>query len=400
MKNFQTFKIRDEQREILENPFQDIKGKDSEKGRVLKVKPPRSNSGLQKSINFIKRLHTLEMKERKNVSPVSSFEIWYNNNNLSFNIYVPNEEVEIHTRKQLASFFEGVEIETNLDKFIDIEDRDYMTGCRGKLSNHYFEPVKSKLGFRSYEEDPYLSILGEIDSKDNTNVLFQTLIKPATDDWCSTPSDDVRNYADRFLGNKEISKFGGIYKYKNKPDKDESEYGESIKQQEKSLGFHVDVRCIFFGDKYSIKTESKQLENIMELEFQEITGQTLELDPVKNVEDINNLLEDMVYRKSDSLKEYMGFNDYFKEKISNTPILNVLFGYEDFMKKRIMMTPNELGGLFHLPMESDVSTDSIEWAEFSFSGEQSEGFEEFSEEEKKEYVNNENDGKESNSGEK
>lgn len=391
MKQFEAFKIRDKHLDKLNNPLSDKQERErkDEPGKILTIKPPKKEGGLKESIRLIKRLHTLEKEGPKNISPITSFEIWYENGELTFNMYVPNEDMELHVRKQIASHLEGVEIENNLEQFPNIRNKDYMTGARGELKRHYFEPIKSKIGVRSYEEDPYLSLLGEIDSKDETSVLVQTIIKPATFDWYKTPNTDAIKYAEKLKGNREMSTLGGLYKYKNNPDSEESQYAESIKKQVKDVGFYVNFRFCLFGNKTRIVQESKHLDNLIELEFEESTGQTLDPVPVQDVEDMDELFNDILYRNGRSLKEYMGFNDYFKEKLSNVPLLNILLGYEDFMKERIMMTPQELGGLIHFPKRNDVSTDSIKWAEFSFSGEGGEntGFEGFTEEEKEEYSN-------------
>lgn len=357
-----------------------------EEGKLISIRPSSNKGGISNSTNFFRNLYKVEseylgfMDGKKNNSDVCGMEIWYQNEKISFNFFVPNEDKEEKYRKHLNRQFEG-STETKMDtyerdektgefkqremeKFIDVNENDFITGSRFYLEDHFFEPVRSKKGVDSFEEDPYKQIFSELDSKDGTRAIIQVLYRPADKDWTETATRDVREYADE-LKNKTVTKkkyFGLVSETVDDPNTAPTKF---IKRQEGSRAYHVNVRFILVSDeKEKADTNAQNLNHIFRVTYEEDNGQTFDPRPAKDIDELKELLDDVVSRKEYTMQQLSGFRDAVKEYMNNKPLLSY-FVDEDITKNRMIMTIPELAGVAHMP---SIDMGSIVWSDSDIGG--------------------------------
>jgi hypothetical protein len=358
-----------------------------EEGRLISIRPSSDKGGIKNSTNFFRNLYKVETEYldfwngKKNTSDVCGMEIWYQNEKIKFNFFVPNEKKEEKYRKHLNSQFEG-STETKMDiyerdestgefeqkeieKFIEVNEGDFMTGSRFYLKHHFFEPVRSKKGVDKFgKDDPYKQIFSELDSKDGTRAVIQVLYRPADKDWTETPNKNVREHADK-LKNKKITKsklFGLVKREVEDPNKAPVKF---IKRQEGSRAYHVNIRFIMVSDdKEQLDKDANNLNHIFKVTYEEDNGQTFDPRPAEDMEELKELLSDVVSRKGRTMQQLSGFRDSIRESMNSKPFLN--YFVDDYINKnRMIMTIPELAGVSHMP---SVDMGSIVWSDSEIGG--------------------------------
>lgn len=349
---------------------------DSE-AELLFLHPPKNNSGVSQTEQLLKNAFwTLDEDsdffKRYNTSDVCGFEIWYDNGEIEFFWYAPNQQQGKHYRRHLNTRYSDGQLGESLEKFPDVEEKDYFTGSQYYLKNHYFEPVNhhdSPLDFSNIYED----LLSEIDTKDDSRVIIQVLFKPAEDDWTEIHSKTVDDVAEELdFDSKTESRLFGLISKEYQPSSEEKKVPGMIRDQKDQKGYYVNFRVGILGsDKERIEREMGEVDDIINVSFEAASGQNFV--PKRNSEEeLQELLEDMVARRPDHMCQPKTPRDYLQHRLSG-------------VYKHIIMTATELSSIAHIPSASEVEIDGIKWSLVNADGslpQSSMDFEEPDEEEK------------------
>lgn len=378
MKEYKVFEVDEDIIDITIQSF-------PEEASLLQVKPPK-NSGIRETKEFLENgVFDKRTDNGDNVSPVCGLEFFYQGESFNTYFYVPNTKMEQKYRRQINSYFEGAGIdakgdqyvrntETNefekneITKFIPTEKGEYITGARFFLKDHFFRPVRSNKGVRTFDSDPYKPIFNEIDSRDGTKAVLQILYKPAKKDWTHTNITNVSEHAEKLReSNKTEERLGGlISKEKELPNKIKKT-SRFIEEQEEERAYHVNVRLIIISDeKENLKSRAREIDSIIESTFKEKNGQTFDPRGVENIEEMKNLLTDVVKRKEYTMNQLNGIKGFIKEILYNLPITGKYV--KDIYKNRMIMTSPELAGIAHIPNSNKIKEDQVNWASSQIGG--------------------------------
>lgn len=336
-----------------------------EEGKLLSVKPTRDVS-MSEMERLFKTLHTIKtetqlFKGTRNASEACGLEIWYEKGKFEFVFYVPNKEQERHYRKQIVGHFDNISIQEKVDsKFLSINEGDYISGGRFHLNNHFFEPINHD-GFT--HSDPYKPILSEIDSRDDKKAMLQILYKPAMDDWTETPFNNVSEYAEkRKNGTKTVKKFG-LFPVQKEFSQEDKDVAKAIEKQKSDLGFHVNIRLLLVSpsDGEKLEQEARNVEHQISREYRRKNGQTFDIQPASNKEELIDIVDLMSNRKEHTMNKAEGRKIYIKTILNKIPIVGRFIN--DIYKTRMIMTVPELVSVCHLPkpdlLETIVGSDDV-----------------------------------------
>ena len=361
MKDFNIVEVDDEVREKLLTDF-------PEDGKLLSIRPPSSVS-----LNDMERLfntfHTVKtrsefLKGTVNDSDTCGLEIWYDKGQFEFVFYVPNKEQERHYRKQFVGHFDEIGIEEKVEtSFLPMEDGDYVTGGRFHLNHHYFEPV-NHTDFT--HTDAYQPILSEMDSRDDTKAILQVLYKPAMSSWTKTPFGSVSDYADNIQNGYRKTRKLGIFASKEEYPESYKNVAPAIRSQEDDLAFHVNIRLFFVSpsDSEKLEQQARNVEHQIAREYKRQNGQTFDIQPVSDKDELIELVDIMSNRKEHTMTRASGYKIYFKTLMKKVPILGRFI--RDIYKTRMIMTIPELAAVCHLT-DSDL-LDTIVGADDVYQG--------------------------------
>lgn len=351
MRSFSSINIDAEQEDRVRYIKELVTESDSE---LLFLHPPKSNNGVDQTEQLLKNAFwTLDEEsdyfKRYNTSDVCGFEIWYDEGEIEFFWYTPNEQQGKHYRRHLNTRYSDGQLGESLEKFPDVKEKDYFAGSQYYLKNHYFEPVnhhESPLDFSNIYED----LLSEIDTKDDSRVILQVLFKPAEDDWTelqSTTVDDIAESLD--MDTKKESRLFGLIQKERQPSSEEQKVPGMIRDQKDQKGYYVNFRVGVLGsDKERIEQEMSEIDDIIKVSFEAASGQNFV--PSRNSEEeLSDLLEDMVCRRPDHMCQPKTPRQYLKHQFAG-------------VYKHIVMTATELSSIAHIPSAKEVEIDGIKWS--------------------------------------
>lgn len=326
---------------------------------LLYLRPPTSNGGISQSQELMKvAFYTEDEKKsffkRYNTSDICGFEIWYQDGDIEFYWYVPNETTELHYRRFLDSTYKKGEIGSTLDKFVDVRETDYLSGAQYYLKHHYFEPIKHhRSGSFS---NIYKNLLSEVNTKDDSRVVLQVLFKPAEDDWCDLYTKSVEDVADALdTKTKTESSFFGLRKTERPLSSEEKQVPSQIRNQRDEKGYYVNFRvCVLGSDQERIEQEMSEVNDIIQLTFESPSGQNF-VPARDSKSELRGLLRDMMLRKTDHMFQPKLPKDYLKYRLSKS-------------YKTIVMTATELASIAHIPNSSEVNVNGIKWSVIEIDG--------------------------------
>lgn len=345
--------------------------------KVFDIEPPEQNEGISVAPRFISSVHhcTSEFSRFKSKvdSYTSSFEIWYENEELDFYYVLPPEE-EDHYRRQLSGFYNGINIkEQKLPKdcFIDCKEGRGLAMARLGAVRNAIEPLWLVNGGGDNEDitDPYKSLLNQVDSKTGIKFFFQIVYKPLPKNiWSYLFGKTLTDYAEKLEtednDNEEEYQGPGITMQilssifgsgKDTLDPQLKRKGaELIRDLYGEPTFLTEIRVIAIAD--TPKIAEKELDSVIDImsnDYKGVTGQTLR--PVSDID-----LEDQLTRtllrdfSEDNKINFNSKRSLFKKKLSNN-----LRGTEPLM----VFTPGELSGIAHLPSSDEVSATGVNYTQ-------------------------------------
>ena len=323
---------------------------------VLRVQPPKNGPGMDPSVNLIKSLHHVDVEESmmsKTVnSKLTSFEMWYQNEQLDFYFVVPDEEEEDHYRRQLSGYYKGVNIQEETlkeNQFPNIEKGRSIAVTRLGATSHIFEPIWAvgSGGDDDTVEDPYQPILNEVDSKTNLSIMVQVLYKPVPSSWTRIAGTSLQEYSTRLEEEGILNErmFGRV-KTRVNDSSLQSQGAEAIRQQAGQPAFRTEVRLAVAADSdRQAQLELDALVDLFENTYKGRTDQTLQ--PI-GIDDAEDLVARMVARKFHGSGLPSGITGKSKvQAFGTTPTL-------------ICSAP-ELAGLVHLPSEETVPVSGVNY---------------------------------------
>lgn len=337
---------------------------------LLKVSPPKEgNEGMDTAKSFLDSVHFLEMNRhflisKKNVSPTCGMEIWYENSATKFMFHVPNETLAQEYRQQLSGYYDGCEIAEqtpNEGMFIrtDPEANESIAVSDIYLKKHYFSPLSSPTSEdNELDTDPFKRLISEIDSKDDTRVVFQVLYKPTPYNWTELQHTTLETYAERVKnkGGYKTRYWGLKVDRVDDPGIWESTASE-IKSRLNKPAFNVDMRmCVVTTGQTQEKANKKaksrysaimnQLQHLYETESgQKPVSRRYTVNKERNAKET---LINIIKRQPSDMDQPKRIHEFIWERI--TPDVSTM-----------VMTSGELSGFVHLPSPDAISSDSISW---------------------------------------
>lgn len=319
--------------------------------KVLNVLPPEQSGGIDVAPRFISSVHhcssEFSLLKSKVKSSVFSLEIWYQNEELDFYFVLPAEE-EDYYRRQLSGYYEGIDIKEKKlpkDRFIDAERGQAISLTRLDTVRHPIEPLWLASGGGDNENvnDPYKSLINQIDSKTQLEFFLQVLYKPLPENiWSKLYGESIEEYAERLEEEDDVdskSKRKGINIIKNL-------IGEP--------SFLTEIRLFCIGDNPRLaEKELISLTDIIENDYKGVTGQTLK--PKEGI-DLEDLLTRCILREF-SEDNKINFNS--KKSLWKRRLLNKVFS----KKPSMILTPDEISGVKHLPSSDEVSAEGINYTQ-------------------------------------
>lgn len=323
---------------------------------LLRVVPPKesdSGSWFETGIELNRSFHQLQEESKlfgtRNTSSTYGMEIWYENESVQFHYCVPNQVEEDHFRRQISGRFYGVEIDKLLErdeKFLSAEEGEFVGATRLALRRHFFEPIRHPQSEGDdMDDDPYQTILPEIDTKDGSRTMIQVMFRPAREKWTRLHFMDVNYYAKRLEENGYTdTKLFGLSGEKVQSKDAANSVAMRIRQQEKKPAFHVDVRIVVIADsqervQHQLSTISTMYEQLYRTEI----GQSFV--PVGTT---TQLLPEVIRRESSNLTMPTGVWNYLTFNLRR-------------VCKPVVLTIPEMTGLTHLPIGGKLNVDGVNW---------------------------------------
>lgn len=332
---------------------------------VFGVTLPENSDGLEGSMDLFTAFHRPDSDSNKRglfgrgSDTACSLEIWYENEELKFVFYLPSEREDEYYRRQLAGHYRGISLDEKVDrseKFISLDDGDYVAATRLKLRKHYFEPIGNPItGDGEVDQDPYQTILNEADTKDDDmKMVIQFLYKPAPEGWTSYFGSSAESYAEALeeTGTSNPRMFG--FRTDTVENTDARRTGASnIRARVNKMGYHINARVLVASpDKDEVERHLNSLTSLFETTYMSPTKQTLIADPPISR---RHLLRQMITRTPQRMKVPSG----------PTGLLSTLWrGASD----RMILTIPEFSGVVHLPSSNDITVDGLNWTDTPVKG--------------------------------
>jgi hypothetical protein len=349
MKSFEVVPVT----ETVVRAFEEGSRDDSVLLRVVPPKETESGSWFETGIELNRSFHRLQEESRlfgtRNSSSTYGMEIWYENEAVQFYYSVPNQVEEDHFRRQISGRFYGVDIDKVLnrdEKFISVEEGEYVGATRLSLRRHFFEPIRHpRSEGDDMENDPYQTLLPEIDTKDGSRIMIQVLFRPAREKWTRLHFMDVNYYAKRLEEDGYTdTKLFGLSGQKVQSESAATAVAMRIRQQEKKPAFHVDIRVVVVADSQErVQHQLSTIATLYEQLYRTEIGQSFV--PVGTT---SELLPDVIRRDSSNLEMPTGVWDYLTFNLRR--VCNC-----------VVLTIPELTGVSHLPIGNELNVDGVNW---------------------------------------
>lgn len=351
---------------------------DTDRERLLSFYPPVDGPGINEMKEVLRTLHTYEGEDstfyHHNKSPVNGLEYWYEDGEFKYIMYAPSQRNESLIRRQLYSHYKGCDIKFKKPYIFDINSDDYVIGGRLKLHHHYFEPIKSLNSPEGFEINPFHSIFGELDTRDDMRAIIQVLFKPAEEDWPHLNTKNVEEYAERKRNQTRTeSTLFGLRKQTIEPDREDEKAADLIQNQVGKLAYYVNIRFFLVShNKTQIENIASELANLFEIEFNSRLGQKFKPCQHQDEEDVRDEFIDTILRRPTKMRQPKRPLEY----LHSTRIPG---------SETIIMTIPELATIASIPNKNELPIDSIAWTDKPIAGRmpQDSGFKPLTEEERK-----------------
>lgn len=310
-------------------------------GAVLRVKPYKENAGIKGSEEFFQNVY--EKIPRwwgwVNDSRVESFEIWFDEGDVTFQYYLPDREDD----QRLKEYRSGIDAEysdsvvSEVDGlFPAISTDDYIAGAEFNLNLSKYYPLRSPDGVYEFVFDPYRALTSSMTDNTKHRSVVQFVYKPALDAWTHGGTGGwVNPWASSVKSVSEHIKEGSfeqkaIEDEHHEPSREERRFAEYVAEQEDRPAYHLNVRVLTISpDGERAEQNARTIASKITNEYSEVKGQKLLARPLRGEENVR-LAERMIRR--------------------------------DLVDRDIIVTIPELASLAHVPNET-IENDYVSWIE-------------------------------------
>lgn len=320
---------------------------------VLNTQPPEASSGINDATELLTAVHHVDSESSILSDTIQSsrttFEMWYENEEIDFYYIFNDDEEEKHYRRQLSGYYSGIDIEQLTlpkNKFININEGESIAMANLGLTHHFFEPITMA---DSDGGDPYKPLLNEIDSKSDTKMLLQVVYRAQADSWKNMYGDSLRNYGQRLEQSGQLEeRLFGLYTRDINDESKRDSAAQQIRSQLSHPAFYCEARILVISE--SEETAQRELSSIVDLIERNYSGKTgQKLSPTGI---------------GCSAEEFLGTTitrDFFSPSGPPSGLLGGLkprvLGTEPYM----ILTAPELAALCHLPSEDSIGVSGINY---------------------------------------
>lgn len=265
-------------------------------GRLLRIEPApdgQSITGAQELFETLSALAETGAFGVRNTSPVMSFEIWMTNDEITFNMFVPNDSVEHTVMTQLDAQYpaatvehvwEATEVRSFLNRQLEtgeytgaaevplpdshipvppVSTAGYIAGKTFSMEHSRVHPIKT--GYNAEDgktirkqddpdmkkNDPYKSVISSMIADDRNHFVLQVVFSPAKSGWANKwwwyyhpLKTSIKNVEEDYNpGDEHITSESDADVGKTK-----SEYLDDIEDRSENPGFRAEIRVIGYGE--------------------------------------------------------------------------------------------------------------------------------------------------------
>jgi hypothetical protein len=306
----------------------------SDEESILTFRPPKSNGGKKAQETLFESIHMLEMETNKftieNKSQVFGYEVKIDSEDIEFQFYSPSTEFTERLTKQLVVHYPGSQLGVPQDKFISLPENYYATATRFQLNNHYFEPLRNNGPAQStHNSDPYETIFGELQIPEDMEVMIQCMFKPVEPGWTEILGHTLEDQAEKLL--ERSSTIADEFSLSGSHDRSDSKAQQAANNVKNQSGvdhaYYMDVRIAMVGPEQEyVEQEMRNLCQLYQKLFESEGGQKLVPYGVDNVNDQQHLLETMILRRPQFMRQPKTIKSWLEERRTHhydTLIMNI-----------------------------------------------------------------------------
>ena len=308
-------------------------------GKLLRVAPYPENQGMKGSEEFLQNIHD-PIKAwfgLKNRSRVESFEIWFEDGEVSFQYYLPDREDrqrEQNYRSLIDAEYTKSRVSGVNGLFPAVGEGEYIAGAEFDLKRMRHFPIRSVDGIAEFVFDPYRALISSITGDLQNRVVLQFVYKSALDSWSeggptgklNPRKPSVADISERVREGRYEE--GIVEDELHEPSREERGIAEVIADQRDKPAYHVNVRLLTISpNKSDAEQKARTIATTIKNEYSEVRGQKLVPSEMRGEETL--ALADRMVRR-------------------------------DFVDRNITLTIPELSGLAHIPNQS-IEIDAVQW---------------------------------------
>jgi len=327
---------------------------------LIQLQPRKDNPGLEHGPELVRSLwHHRTDKYGRNVSPVNSFEIWFDEGEIRFYFHPDTLQQKNSGRKHFEDKFPGTRMEEESNPFPQINKGDYIAGAKMTLSNNFVRPLRLPSGpdAAAFSRDPFGSLTSDmvvenertktgqrVDSED-VRMVVQILFQPVSRKWSKGGffGTDVNDYADELKQPKQKTGFdqtlrmiAGMEPGVRKPTAKDKKTARMVSELRGQPAYLFRLRAICISPYEDMaKQHAERVCEVFEMYDNPVTEQSLKTIP----------------HGGDSLRRML-------EKIASREMC--YSGIAKLTSGKDLLSIPELAGMVHLPNES-VETPEINW---------------------------------------
>lgn len=325
---------------------------------MVQLQPQKDGPGLEAGMDLVKSLyHYRKDKYGRNVSPINSFEIWFDDGEIRFYFHPDTREQKNSGMKHFEDKYPGTRMQEEGQPFPQIDEDDYIAGARMTLTHDFERPIRMPEGPSSFKRDPFGDLTsdmvvenertkaGERVRSEDVRMVVQVLFQPASRKTSHGGlfGKDFNDYADELK--KPVEKSGwdqvariacGLQPQTREPTAKMKKTAKIISELRGEPEFFFRLRVICISPyREMAKQHVDRVVEVFETYHNPVTEQGLQPIP-KQGEMLRDMLRKMAGRE-------MCYSTIAKM----------------FSGKDLLSVP-ELAGLVHLPNES-IETPEVNW---------------------------------------
>jgi hypothetical protein len=325
---------------------------------MVQLQPRKDNPGLQNGMELVKSLyHHRKNAAGKNISPVNSFEIWFDDGEVRFYFHPDTREQKNSGMKHFEDKYPGTRMQEEGNPFPQINEGDYIAGGRMTLTHDFVRPLRMPEGPSAFSRDPFGDLTsdmvvegertstGERVRSEDVRMVVQVLFQPASRKTSRGGlfGTDFNDYADELKKPTEKSGWEqtarmvfGLEPKMRDPTAKMKKTAKVVSELRGEPEFFFRLRVICISPyREMAKQHVERVCEVFETYYNPVTEQGLQPLPYQD-----EMLRDM-------LKKVAG-----REMCYST--IAKLFSGKD------LLSVPELAGLVHLPNES-IETPEVNW---------------------------------------